>query len=101
MRTRTITECLVRHIDINTEKNDIVDLKCGGPAYLGFDFYVDADIPPAKVKAFIEKEFQKYGYSYIIHVPPKSYSNWVRDENLWSFERISKCLETRYKKNRK
>jgi len=97
MKKRTTTECLVRHIDISTEKNDIVDIKCGGPAYLGFDFYIDADIPPAKIKKFLENEFRKHGYSFTIYIPPKRYSKWVREDNLWSFERISGYLDKWYK----
>jgi len=38
------------HIEVNCKKNDPVDIKCGGPQYLGFDFYVD----PKKVKELTE-----------------------------------------------
>lgn len=43
-----------RHIYVNCERNDRVDIKCGGPPILGFDFYIDPKQKKMMIK-FIEK----------------------------------------------
>ena len=43
MRKVKRTLVKVRKITIDCEQNDSVDIKCGGPVFIGFDFFVDAD----------------------------------------------------------
>lgn len=53
-----------RMCSINTERNDPVDIRCGGPAYLGFDFVLDASIPLKKWEKIITDALKKkYGSS--------------------------------------
>ncbi len=48
------------HLSVDCKHNDRVDIKCGGPAFLGFDFYVDpADV--VKLTAHIKKELKANG----------------------------------------
>lgn len=73
-------------VSIDCQKNDQVDYRCGGPLYLGFDFYIkdkelisfivdklekyncpilkmvrsDSDVPAEWTKKLIEKEIKDY-----------------------------------------
>lgn len=35
----------VRNVSISVAHNDRVDIKCGGPTYLGFDFVIESKTP--------------------------------------------------------
>ena len=49
-----------RHIEVNCVPNDPVDTRCGGPHWLGFDFYVDFDEDAAEIEKFIRDTLKKY-----------------------------------------
>lgn len=48
------------HYSVDCKKNDPVDIKCGGPYYLGFDFYVDIERPEEEVREKIRELLEKY-----------------------------------------
>ena len=50
----TKTQYLLKHVCVNVANNDLVDIRCGGPNILGFDFYVDPDWKPDDIKKFIK-----------------------------------------------
>jgi hypothetical protein len=60
------------HISIDVKPNDPVDIRCGGPQYLGFDFYIQ------------EGEFKGKTTNGIL----KSFKTWLRKEKL-VFQNIS------------
>jgi len=70
------------------QKNDIVDIKCGGPAFLGFDFNVDPEKKNEMIK-FIQKCLKDNNIPCIsTHASGMAIVNKV-----WSKERIKKCIE--------
>lgn len=91
---KTITKELIigRRVSIDTEENDSVDIKCGGPRYLGYDFIIDADEKPNDAKSIIEemlkcsntKYLSVYVYTDIVEVDK---------ESIWSYDRIRKYLK--------
>ncbi len=91
-RTKTTEEKQVRKVSINVCANDRQDIKCGGPSFLGFDFHIDADEAPAKLRKFLEKELTKRKLpagSIQIDAP-----EWVESEaKCWSREEISTCIK--------
>lgn len=52
----------VRKVGVNVCPNDSVDRRCGGPAYLGFDFQVDGKEWSEKaIREFIHEELKRAG----------------------------------------
>jgi hypothetical protein len=43
----------IRKVSVNIAPNDPVDIKAGGPPYLGFDYYVDAELTPKHLRSAI------------------------------------------------
>lgn len=84
----------VFHICVNCVENDRVDIRCGGPHWLGFDFYVSKRY----IKTYLEhiKEcLQKYRIPLrsMHHIETEVHA----DHKLWTKERIAKAIaEERY-----
>lgn len=74
---------------IDCKRNDSVDIKCGGPPYLGFDFSIDAEIPEEEVITKLRELLEKVGHPVL--------SVRARDkrivEKLWTWEAIEKCIK--------
>ena len=47
-------------ITVDCKENDRVDVRCGGPLYLGFDFYVNPRYGLEMYKAYIRECFSKH-----------------------------------------
>ena len=81
----------VKCITINVDccHNDPVDVRCGGPEYLGFDFYV---------KRHEEQEMIRYIITSLeeLHVPLMSIRLGdpieLAEEHVWTKERILKSI---------
>ena len=91
MKTKNIEVCDAVMINITCDYNDPVDIKCGGLATLGYEFYVspDEDIInlESKIKGLIEKcERSFMGISHRIH---KDFDV----KNLWTLQEIEKCIK--------
>lgn len=55
----------VKHVKIDCEVNDKEDIKCGGPYYLGYDFYVSPTERNDRIEKFIRKLLSKYNQPII------------------------------------
>ena len=94
METKLIEVCTAIHYDVSCMYNEPVDIKCGGPAVLGYDFSVAADQNIEEVKSFIKKCIRKHNRPFMgisTHI--------VKDypvSKLWTRERIEKCIEENY-----
>ena len=92
MKTITVELVKTRKITISCYKNDLVDIKCGGPEYLGFDFFVDADISIKKIEKFIINTLKKYNHPILsLHINKNKF-RWIEKNNLWTFEKIENCI---------
>lgn len=58
---KKVTGYSARSIIVDCKKNDSVDIKCGGPQYLGFDFYIDSELNIKKEISFIKETLEEYG----------------------------------------
>lgn len=86
------TLVLGRAITIDTEENDPVDIRCGGPRYLGFDFVVDADEDVKDLEKFIKSTFSKFGRSYQrIYINRDTVE--VPKNQIWNRENIESCIK--------
>ena len=80
--------CTAKHIIVNCKINDAVDVRCGGPKVLGYDFYVDPDDEIGIIE-FIKKKLKRYGRPLL---SIKSHDNEVRKSHLWTKSMIEKCI---------
>ena len=91
MKTKSIEVCDAVVISVSCKENDSVDINCGGPAMLGYDFGVspDEDIEDwkKKIKGFIHKYHRPF--IGISHHTQKDFPV----EHLWSLERIEECIK--------
>jgi hypothetical protein len=91
MRTRQIKVCDAIHIKVDCAINDPVDIRAGGPAVLGYDFYVSPDVKINTIITTIKKFLKKYNRPLmdISHYVHKDFNV----ESLWTVERIEQCIK--------
>jgi len=79
------------HIIVDCEKNDSVDIRCGGPDMLGYDFYVDPDNVNEMIE-FIKKELEKQKQP-LLNIQKVEH---IFREKLWDKKSISECISKGY-----
>lgn len=88
---KTVRAVRSTQISVICGNNDSVDIRCGGPSTLGYDFYVD----PKKTKELFEHVkdmLRKYNRPCRgISVIPKS--KLVEIKDLWTALRITRCIK--------
>ena len=90
MNIKTQTSYHVRRVSVNCCSNDPVDVRCGGPVMLGFDFCMDAELTPKEIRAFIVQELKK------ANKPCEGNINidgpfW--HDSFWTKEQVAKCIK--------
>ena len=78
-------------IVVDCERNDIVDIKCGGPHILGYDFYVE-DENVNELIEFIKEMLKKYKQPLMRISTIKN----VTCTKTWDKENIEKCIKEGY-----
>jgi hypothetical protein len=91
MKTKKIEVCDAIFIDITCIRNDSVDIRCGGPATLGYEFYVSPDENIDELKKFLEGCIKKYHRPFM-GITVKSHENFPV-EHLWTREKMEKCIK--------
>lgn len=91
MKTKTIEVCNAVLYDISCERNDSVDIRCGGPATLGYEFYVSPDEDKEEMKKFLEACIKKYRRPFIRISTYKRKNFPVK--NLWTMEKMEECIK--------
>jgi hypothetical protein len=87
-KTRKSVEYRIRRISIDVCRNDSVDIRCGGPAVLGFDFTLDADMTPAAIKKKLMPILDAYCHSCMgIRVERPT---WGRKP--WTWADMEECI---------
>lgn len=92
MKEVTRTLVVGRTISIDTKENDRVDIRCGGPPLLGFDFTIDADEDVKEITSFIKETFSEFKKSYI-RLSVSSSTCEVSRSSIWSRDKIKKCIK--------
>jgi hypothetical protein len=91
MKKKTIEVCEATIISICCDYNDEVDVRCGGPATVGYDFGVSSDEDIKEYKKLIEGWCRKYRRGFM------GISTNINKEfpvkHLWYKERIEKCIK--------
>ena len=91
MKTKTIEVCNAKVYDIACERNDPVDIRCGGPAVLGYDFGVSPDEDEAEILKFLRETLKKYNRP-LIGISVKVQKDFPV-KHLWTKERMEKCIK--------
>lgn len=87
-----IDDCnTVIKIEVNCEKNDPVDIRCGGPKFLGFDFFTKK-IDASDAIEFIREQLNKNSLP-LINIDIQSASE---DATIWTKEKIAECIKNGY-----
>ena len=91
MKKKTIEVCEAVVISVSCKQNDSVDIRCGGPAILGYDFGVSPDEDINKWKKKVKGFIDKYNRPFmgISHSTQKDFPV----EHLWTLERIEECIK--------
>lgn len=80
----------MRKIIVDCERNDPVDIRCGGPVTLGFDFFVN-DEEADNMISFIKEELKKNNR------PLMAINHYAcQDTTPWTKEMISQCIKEGY-----
>jgi len=89
--TRTLFKA--KHYSVNCKRNDSVDIRCGGPPILGFDFYIDADLDEGETIAWLKQALKEANHNCM----GISVRGETEVQKLWTQEAIVKCMkETRF-----
>lgn len=91
MKTKTITVCDAIYIDVACDRNDPVDIRCGGPAILGYSFFVSPDEDIDAVVKQIQGFIKKYRRPFI-GINTSVRKNFDVDK-LWTIDSIEKCIK--------
>lgn len=75
-------------IGVNCVVNDPVDVRCGGPQYLGFDFNV-LDSKVNYMKIYIKSTLESLSVPFVAFTTS---SVEVPEEHLWDEDRIYDCI---------
>lgn len=82
---------ICRKISVDSVYNDPVDIRCGGPEYLGFDFFVKED-EIKEMAVFIAETLNKYNVPLagmnVVGAPVS-----LSENKIWTKERIEACIQ--------
>lgn len=77
-------------VEVNCVLNDPVDVRCGGPYYLGFDFFVKREETEDMIN-FIEATLNEFNVPLIGIC---SYNREIEElNNIWTKEKIYDCIK--------
>ena len=86
-----MTKFICRKISVDSVYNDPVDIRCGGPEYLGFDFFVKEE-EVKEMAVFIADTMNKYGVPLngmnVVGAPVS-----LSENKIWTKERIESCIQ--------
>jgi len=91
METKTIKVCDAIFIDISCEYNDSVDVRAGGSAVLGYEFYVSPDEKEGDLRKFVDETMNHFNRKYM--GVTFSIKKDFPVKHLWTRERMAKCIE--------
>jgi len=95
MKTVVRELVVARSVSIDTIPNDPVDVRCGGPYYLGFDFKVDADEDVSNLREYLTSVFADCHKPYE-RISITTTTVDVPKEHIWSREKMRQYI-TEYK----
>ncbi len=77
--------------EVSCKENDSIDIKCGGPAILGYDFGVSPDENKNEIIDHITKCIKKYNRPFM-GISTRIVKNFPV-ESLWTKDKIEDCIK--------
>ena len=93
MKTKKIKVCDATFASVICKQNDLTDIRCGGPATLGYDFYVNPDENLTELRAFLKDCLKKYNRP-LMDISFGVYEDYPV-KNLWTREEMEKNIKER------
>lgn len=84
-----MVEC--KKISVDSVHNDPVDIRCGGPDYLGFDFFVKKE-EATEMASFIADTLDKYGVP-LAGLNVYGNIHMLAEDKVWTKKRIEACIK--------
>lgn len=80
-------------VSIDCQENDPVDIKCGGPEYLGYDFFIDCE-SAKEIIDYIKETCNELNVPILdLYLDQEKF--YEKDEDkVWTKEKIYKCIES-------
>jgi len=94
MEKKTIEVCEANVFSVSCEHNDSVDIRCGGPAILGYDFGVSPDEDKDDIIKFLKETVKKH-HQPCMGVSVNKQKNFPV-EHLWTKEKMETCIKRGY-----
>ncbi len=91
MNTKKIEVCDAILYEVSCKKNDSVDIKCGGPAILGYEFCVSPDENKTQIINHIKACIKKYNRPFM-RISTRVSENFPV-ESLWTKDKIEWCIK--------
>ena len=91
MKTKTIEVCNAISVDVTCEMNDMADIKCGGPATIGYNFYVSPDENKKDLEEFLRKCIREY-HRPLMGITFDKHKDFPV-KHLWTREKMEKCIK--------
>ena len=74
-----------KHLSVNCVENDPVDVRCGGPSYLGFDFFILKD-KYEETKSFILDAMKELEIPFLFFIDEEDMK--ITEDRIWDQSRI-------------
>ena len=84
----------VYEISINCEPNDPVDIRCGGPLALGFDFTIRTDESKEDIENFLKFTLKQYGRP-LMSIQVVDAGAWMK-RKMWTKKQMEECIKEGY-----
>jgi hypothetical protein len=91
MITKTIEVCDAVLYDVSCKENDSCDIRCGGPAILGYEFGVSPDENKEEMINHIKTCIKKYNIPFM-YISTRIIKNFPVN-SLWTKESIENCIK--------
>tara|TARA_B100000614_G_scaffold262909_1_gene300634 strand:+ start:153916 stop:154203 length:288 start_codon:yes stop_codon:yes gene_type:complete len=95
MATKQATLHAAKRIVIDCERNDDVDIRCGGPAVLGFDFLVPFEEKTPDLRKWLQATLSKHDRP-VMSISISRSKEWVVKGRLWGKRRMEACIKSGY-----
>ena len=79
-------------IVVDCQYNDEVDIRCGGPYSLGYDFFVEVSVVDEMID-FVKETCEKLGVPVLALYYDKLETFEKEQDKVWTKEKIYKCIE--------
>lgn len=75
-------------VEVNVKRNELDDIKYGGPQFLGYTFFIDDNADIEEYKNIIKESLKK------VKLPCLSIIFYPQKQKIWTKDEIVNCIES-------